>query len=146
MPNVEFLSQYNKNLAQHVAMGLQLRLRFEQEVRLLKKARAQYARRDQRIQVREEEIKKLDQEIHAIAGCRWAIGHDLLLAVMKCGESIELRQVFADIVFARIAKGISEGLKYWVEYGKANLDLEAIEAYDPEAETKYVTALHALRD
>nr|GEW00591.1 transposase (putative), gypsy type [Tanacetum cinerariifolium] len=35
---------------QDVAMGSQLRLRFEQEVRLLKKARAQIARRDQRIQ------------------------------------------------------------------------------------------------
>nr|GFD25587.1 hypothetical protein [Tanacetum cinerariifolium] len=44
----------------------QLRLRFEQEVRLLKKARAQIARRDQRIQVREEEIKKLDQEIQGL--------------------------------------------------------------------------------
>nr|GEX81133.1 hypothetical protein [Tanacetum cinerariifolium] len=39
--NVEFLSQYNKNFAQHVAMGSKLRMRFEQEVRLLKKARAQ---------------------------------------------------------------------------------------------------------
>nr|GFB55448.1 hypothetical protein [Tanacetum cinerariifolium] len=33
-----------------------------------------------------------------------------------------------------------------VEHGKANLDLESIEAYDLEVETKYVTALHALRD
>nr|GEX55061.1 transposase (putative), gypsy type [Tanacetum cinerariifolium] len=41
---------------------------------------------------------------------------------------------------------MSEGLKYGVEHGKANLDLEAIEAYDPEADTKYVAALHALRD
>nr|GEU91249.1 hypothetical protein [Tanacetum cinerariifolium] len=32
------------------------------------------------------------------------------------------------------------------EYGKANLDLEAIEAYDMEADTKYVAALLALRD
>nr|GEX50739.1 hypothetical protein [Tanacetum cinerariifolium] len=38
------------------------------------------------------------------------------------------------------------GLKYGVEHGKANLDLEAIEAYDSEADTKYVAALHALRD
>nr|GEW47580.1 hypothetical protein [Tanacetum cinerariifolium] len=66
MPNTEFLSQYNKILAQQVAMGSKLRLRFEQEVRLLKKAIAQIARRDQRIQVREEEIKKLDQEIQGL--------------------------------------------------------------------------------
>ncbi|GJW01960.1 hypothetical protein Tco_1560816 [Tanacetum coccineum] len=40
LPNAYFLSQYNINLARQVAMGSQLRLRFEQEVRLLKKARA----------------------------------------------------------------------------------------------------------
>nr|GEW38981.1 hypothetical protein [Tanacetum cinerariifolium] len=66
MPNADFLSQYNKNLAQQVAMGSQLRQRFEQEIRLLKKARAQVARRDQRIQVRKGEIKRLDQEIQSL--------------------------------------------------------------------------------
>ncbi|GKA99384.1 hypothetical protein Tco_0827321 [Tanacetum coccineum] len=44
--NADFLGRYNINLAQQVAIGSQLRLRFEQEVRLLKKARAQIARRD----------------------------------------------------------------------------------------------------
>nr|GEY94544.1 hypothetical protein [Tanacetum cinerariifolium] len=57
-----------------------------------------------------------------------------------------VEHVFADVVSAGIAKGLSEGLKYRVEHGKANLDLEAIEAYHPEADTKYVVALHALRD
>ncbi|GJV56947.1 gypsy type transposase [Tanacetum coccineum] len=64
--NTEFLSQYNMNLARQVAMGSQLRLRFEQEVRLLKKATAKIARRDQKIQAREEEIKKLDEEIRSL--------------------------------------------------------------------------------
>ncbi|GKE83731.1 hypothetical protein Tco_1557473 [Tanacetum coccineum] len=41
------------------------------------------------------------------------------LAVMKCAESTKLRQVFADVVSARIAKGMSEGLKHEVEHGKA---------------------------
>ncbi|GJW98419.1 hypothetical protein Tco_0180227 [Tanacetum coccineum] len=49
-----------------VAMGSQLRLRFKQEVRLLKKATAKIARRDQRIQVGEGEIKRLDQEIKSL--------------------------------------------------------------------------------
>ncbi|GKG23200.1 hypothetical protein Tco_0388503, partial [Tanacetum coccineum] len=66
MSNADFLGRYNINLAQQVAMGSQLRLRFEQEVRLLKKARAQISRRDQRIQVREDEIKRLDQEIQSL--------------------------------------------------------------------------------
>nr|GFC45659.1 hypothetical protein [Tanacetum cinerariifolium] len=41
----------------------------------------------------------------AIAGHRWVIGHGLRLAGKKCGESTELRQVFADVVSAWIAKG-----------------------------------------
>ncbi|GKE58694.1 hypothetical protein Tco_1497879 [Tanacetum coccineum] len=232
-----------------VAMGSQLRMRFEKEVRLLKKARAHIARRDQRIQVREEEIKRLDQEIQsfrsveeevhglcnrtknletlmeaefdmkkpaeaknaelteeleslrvqfsdlqvnnnqlsqqvsnlqaqvtgeekikaafedfkkyeddkveqrcaemdarldamsidfdeelyphmlmAMAGRRWVIGQGIRLAVMKCAESTELRQVFANVVSAGIAKGMSNGLKHGVEHRKAKLDLAAIEA------------------
>nr|GEX14985.1 hypothetical protein [Tanacetum cinerariifolium] len=224
-------------------MGSQLRLRFEQEAKLLKKSVAQVARRDKRIQARENEIKNLetlleaetdmkktakgksaelskelenfqalfsdlqvsnnrlsqqvsalqaqvigeeklktafkefkkyedsrveqrcakmdarldalsidfDEELYphmltVIAGRRWVIGHGLRLVVMKYGESTELRQVFADVVSARIAKGMSEGIKYGVEHGKANLSLKAIEAYDPKVEAKYITALHALRD
>nr|GEX94876.1 hypothetical protein [Tanacetum cinerariifolium]GEY14574.1 hypothetical protein [Tanacetum cinerariifolium] len=41
MNNEEFLRQYNVNLAQQVAMGSQLRLRFEQEAKLLRKSVAQ---------------------------------------------------------------------------------------------------------
>nr|GEW15761.1 hypothetical protein [Tanacetum cinerariifolium] len=192
-----------------VAMGSQLRLRFEQEEKLLKRSVAQVARRDQRIQARENEIKNLkalleaetdmkktaeaksteleeklkaafkefkqfennrvekhcadmnarldalsidfDEELYphmltAISSRRWVVGHGLHLAVMNYGESIELRQVFVDVVSARIAKGMSEGMKYVVEHGRANLDLEVIEAYDPEANVKYVAALHTLRD
>nr|GEV04935.1 hypothetical protein [Tanacetum cinerariifolium] len=241
--NDDFLKQYNINLARQVVMGSQLRLRFEQDAKLLKKSVAQVAHWDQRIQARENEIKNLealleaetdikmtteakntelskelknlcalfsdlqvsnerlsqqvstlqaqvtgeeklkaafeefkqyendrvekrcakigvrldalsidfDEELYhhmllAIVGRRWVIGHRLRLAVMKYGESTELRQVFADVVSAGIAKGTSKGLKYGVGHGKANLDLKAIEAYDPEANAKYVAALHALRD
>ncbi|GJY45140.1 hypothetical protein Tco_0433353 [Tanacetum coccineum] len=92
-----------------------------------------------------------DEELYphmltAIAGRRWVIGHGLRLAIMKYAESTELRQAFADVVSAGIVKGMSEGLKYGVEHGEAKLDLAAIEAYDPEAEAKYVAALTALRD
>ncbi|GJQ98339.1 gypsy type transposase [Tanacetum coccineum] len=66
LSNEEFLNQYNVNLARQVAMGSQLRLRFEQEVRLLKKAKEKVAKRDQRIHAREEEIKKLDQEVQGL--------------------------------------------------------------------------------
>nr|GEU76267.1 hypothetical protein [Tanacetum cinerariifolium] len=241
--NDDFLKQYNVNLARQVAMGSQLRLRFGQEAKLLKKSVAQVARRDKRIQARENEIKNLetlleaeadmkkavenksaelnkeletmralfsdlqvsnnhlsqqvstlqeqvsgeeklkaafeefkwyeddwveqrcaemdarldalstnfDEELYphmltAIVGRRWMIGRRLRLAVMKCGESTELRQVFADVVSAGIAKGMNKGLKHRVEHEQAKLDLEAIEANDPEAEAKYIAALHALKN
>nr|GFB44789.1 hypothetical protein [Tanacetum cinerariifolium] len=241
--NDDFLKQYNVNLARKVAMRSHLRLRFEQEAKLLKKSVAQVARRDKRIQARENEIKNhktlleaetdmkkaaenksaelskelenmwalfsdlqvsnnrllqqvstlqvqvigeeklkaafeefkqyednrvgqrcvemdarlsalsidFDEELYphrliAIVSRRWVIGHRLRLAVMKCGESTELRQAFTDVVSTGIAKGMSEGLKHGVKHGKANLSLEAIEAYDPEAKAKYIAALHALKD
>ncbi|GJY77509.1 hypothetical protein Tco_0482625 [Tanacetum coccineum] len=231
LPNEDFLSQYNTNLARQVAMGSQLRLRFEQEAKLLKKSVAQVARRDQRIQARENEIKNLealleaeadmkkaaeaknaeivkeleslraqftdlqvsndrlsqqvstlqaqvtgeerikaafeefkkyeddkveqrcaemdarldklsvdfDEELYphtltAIVGRRWVIGHGLRLAVMKCVESSEIRQAFADVVSTL------------EEYGNAGHDLVDVEAYDPEANSKFFKALQDLKD
>nr|GEY20671.1 hypothetical protein [Tanacetum cinerariifolium] len=159
-----------------VAIGWQLRLRFEQEAKLLRKSVAQVARRDQRIQARESEIKNLkallemkaslwgrDTEgrllgLQATArpdggatvyrnGCRrWVIRHGLRLAMMKCVESLEMRQAFADVVSTGVAKGMSEGLKHGVEHGHAQLTVESLEAYDPEAEAKFAAALQSLKD
>ncbi|GKB24863.1 hypothetical protein Tco_0864264, partial [Tanacetum coccineum] len=260
-------SMVGSHVPRHVAMGSQLRLRFEQEAKPLKKARSKIARRDQRIQVKEEEIKKLDQEIQSlrvveskvhglqnqtknlktlleaevdikkvaeaknaelakeldslcvqfldlqvsnnqlakqvlnlqaqvtseekikaafeefkkyeddkveqrctkmdalmdklsvdfdeelyphmltsIAGCRWVIRHGMRLAVMKCVESSKIRQAFADVMSAGLAKGISEGLKYGIEHEKAGRDLVDIKAYDLEANSKLVKALQDLKD
>ncbi|GKF06559.1 hypothetical protein Tco_0037227, partial [Tanacetum coccineum] len=86
-----------------------------------------------------EEFKKHEDE-------RVNVRHGLHLAVMKCAESTELSQAYANVVFAGIAKGMSEGLKYGVEHRKAGLELTAMEAYNPEADNKYVAALHNLKD
>nr|GEW78272.1 hypothetical protein [Tanacetum cinerariifolium] len=211
MHNEEFLGQYNINLARQVAMGSQLRLRFEQEAKLLRKFISQVVRRDQRIQARELEIKNLearleteagmkkaaedkstvlikeledlrarfsdlqvgnehlsqqvttlqgqvsgeeklkaafeefkryederverrcaeldarvdalsidfDEELYphmltAIAGHKWVVGHGLRLAMMKCAESLEMRQAFADVVSVGVAKALQslKDLKY----------------------------------
>nr|GFD55093.1 hypothetical protein [Tanacetum cinerariifolium] len=53
--------------ARQVAMGSQLRLRFEQEAKLLKKSVVQVARWDKRIQARENEIKNLETLLEAEA-------------------------------------------------------------------------------
>nr|GEU60355.1 transposase (putative), gypsy type [Tanacetum cinerariifolium] len=92
-----------------------------------------------------------DEELYphmltAIAGRRWVIGHGLRLVMMKCAESLEMRQAFADVVSAGIAKGMSEGLKHGVEHGHAQLTVESLEAYDPEAEAKFAVALQSLKD
>nr|GEW92493.1 transposase (putative), gypsy type [Tanacetum cinerariifolium] len=83
---------------------------------------------------------------NAISGRRWIIGNGLRLAMMKCAESLEMRQAFADVVSAGVAKGMSKGLKHGVEHGQARLTVESIEAYDPEAEAKFVAALQSLKD
>ncbi|GKB19019.1 hypothetical protein Tco_0852942 [Tanacetum coccineum] len=223
-------------------MGSQLRLRFEQEARLLKKANAHVSKRDQRIQARKEEISKLSHQIQSlraveeevqglrnqnenlgtlleaelklqvnnqdlshqvatlqsqvqgeeqinvafeefkmsehekveqrcaemderldalsidldeelyphmltvIAGRRWIIAHGLRLTVLKCVESLELRQAFADVVSAGIAKGFCDGIQYVLDRGKVELDLQSIEAYDPESEGKLVATMQALKD
>nr|GEZ16759.1 hypothetical protein [Tanacetum cinerariifolium] len=67
-----------------------------------------------------------DEELYphmltAIAGRRWVIGHGLRLAMMKCAESLEMRQAFADVVSAGVAKGMT-------------------------AEAKFVAALQSLKD
>nr|GEZ39524.1 transposase (putative), gypsy type [Tanacetum cinerariifolium] len=82
----------------------------------------------------------------AIAGRRWVIGHGLRFATMKCAESLEMRQAFADVVSAGISKGMSEGLKHGVEHGHAQRTIESLEAYDPEAEAKFAAALQSLKD
>ncbi|GKB07680.1 hypothetical protein Tco_0835964 [Tanacetum coccineum] len=80
-----------------------------------------------------------DEELYlhmltVIVGRRWVIGHDLRLAMLKCAESLELKQTFANVVSIGITKGFCDGLKYRVEQGEAKLDLAMVEGYDPEAE------------
>nr|GFC72967.1 hypothetical protein [Tanacetum cinerariifolium] len=92
-----------------------------------------------------------DEELYphmltAIAGRKWVIGHGLRLAMMKCVESLDMRQTFADVVFAGVAKGMSEGLKHGVEHGHAQRTVESLEAYDPEAKVKFTAALQSLKD
>nr|GEW83192.1 hypothetical protein [Tanacetum cinerariifolium] len=65
------------NLARQVAMGSQLRLRFEQEAKLLRKSVAQVARRDTRIQARELEIKNLEAILETEAETKRAAEEDV---------------------------------------------------------------------
>nr|GEY10107.1 hypothetical protein [Tanacetum cinerariifolium] len=107
---------------------------FEQEAKLLQKSVAQVARRDQRIQARESEIKNLEALLETEAGMKRAAKEK------STGLSQELERM------PGVAKGMSEGLKHGVEHGCAQLMIESLEAYDPEAEAKFAAALQSLKD
>ena len=249
MPSGEFLEEYNKNLATTVALGSQLRLRYEQEVHLRRKVAAKVVRRDARIEgldgklkalsdevkvlgaqaeaeavlkkaaearatelekellelraqhaktkidnqlmvqeiatlqaqvLGEEKIKAafedfkkaenerverrcaemdarldalsvdFDEELYphmltAIAGRRWVIGHGLRLAAMKCAESQEIREAFANVVSARMTKGYNQGLEEGAKAASEGKDIATLDGYDPESEEKLIEALQALK-
>nr|GEZ67024.1 hypothetical protein [Tanacetum cinerariifolium] len=144
----EHLSQQVATLQEHVSGEEKLKAAFEEFKRY----------EDELVEQRCVELDArldalsidFDEELYphmltAIAGRRWVIGYGLRLAMMKCAESLEMRQVFADVVSAGVAKGMNEGLKHGVEHGQAQLKVESIEAYDPEAEAKFVAALQSLK-
>nr|GEY95154.1 hypothetical protein [Tanacetum cinerariifolium] len=118
MDNEEFHRQYNVNLARQVVMGSQLRLRFKQEAKLLRKSVAQVARRDKRIQARELEIKNLKALLETEADMKKA-AEDKSAGLIQ--ELEDMRARFSDL--------------------QAQLNVESIEAYDPEAKSKFVVAL-----
>nr|GFC61388.1 hypothetical protein [Tanacetum cinerariifolium] len=176
MPNEEFLWQYNFNLARQLEIkNLEALLETKAETKRaaevknaelmgeLENVRAQFSdlkvsneHLSQRVAALQEQVsgeEKLkaafeefkrykDDQVEQ----RWVIGHRLRLATMKCAESLEMRKAFADVVSAGVAKGMSEGLKHGVEHRRAQLELESIGAYDPEAEAKFVAALQSLKD
>nr|GEX25656.1 hypothetical protein [Tanacetum cinerariifolium] len=135
--NDDFLRQYNINLARQVAMGSHLRLRIQAKKNEIKNLEVLLEAETDMKKAAEAKNAELVKELENLRA---------LFTDLQVSNDQLPQQVFADVVSAGIAKGMSEGLKYEVEHGKANLDLEAIEAYDPEADTKYVATLHALRD
>nr|GEW81285.1 hypothetical protein [Tanacetum cinerariifolium] len=159
---------------EQMAMGSQLRLRFEQEVRLLKKATNKIAKRDQRIQAREEEIERLDQEIKSLRVVEAKV-HGLRNQTKNLETLLEAKvdmKKAAEVKNVKLAKELeslrrcvkmdarldklsvdfdeelcmSEGLKHGIKHKKVDRDLAAVEAYDPEADSKYVKALQDLKD
>nr|GFD08725.1 hypothetical protein [Tanacetum cinerariifolium] len=148
----------NVNLARQVAMGSQLRLRFEQEAKLLRNSVAQVARRDKRIQARELEIRNLEASVEAEANAKRA-AEDKSAGLSQ--ELERMRAQFSDLQVSneRLSQQVAtlqqqvseeeklkaafedEGLRHGLEHGQAQRSLESIEAYDPKAEAKFVVAL-----
>nr|GEX35404.1 DNA helicase [Tanacetum cinerariifolium] len=121
----ERLSQQVATLQQQVFGEEKLKAAFEEfKKRQSERVKQRCAEMDARLDALSVEF---DEELYphiltAIAGRKWVIGHGLRLAVMKCGESLEMR----------------------ARAGQRNV--ESIEAYDPEAKAKFTAALQALKD
>nr|GEW86246.1 hypothetical protein [Tanacetum cinerariifolium] len=132
----------NTQLSQQVS-DLQAQVTGEEKMKVAFKEFKRYEddKVEQRCAEMDARLDKLsvdfDEELYphmltAIARIRWVIRHGLRQAIMKCAESSELRQSITDVMFAGLAKGMSEGLKHGIEHRRADRDLADIEAYDPE--------------
>ncbi|GJW54807.1 hypothetical protein Tco_0098892 [Tanacetum coccineum] len=163
LPNDDFLGQYNINLARQVALGSQLRLRFEQEIRLQKRATKSVARRDQRIQAREEEIQKLEQEINALRvvgtehktfGIRWEFKkYKDERESIRCAEMdarLDALSIdFDEELYPHMLTAIA-GRRWVMGHGLRLAMLKCAESlelsYDPKAEAKFMATMQALKD
>nr|GEZ67789.1 hypothetical protein [Tanacetum cinerariifolium] len=138
--------------------------------KLLRKSVAQVARRDKRIQAREHEIKNLEALLEAEADMKKAaedksarLSQELedtraLFSDLQYEDSqVEQRCAEMDARLDALSIDFDEELyphmltaivcrRHGVEHGQAQLTLESIETYDPEAETKYIASLQALED
>ncbi|GJR12003.1 hypothetical protein Tco_0794655 [Tanacetum coccineum] len=92
----------------------------------------------------------LDKEFYprfwtTIAGQRWILSRGLKLVVMKCLQSSEYLIALGEAISRAIDKGMQNRLEAGIDHGRAGRSLVDVAAYDPSAEAKYVSAVHALR-
>nr|GEV09586.1 hypothetical protein [Tanacetum cinerariifolium] len=140
-------------------MRSQLRLRFEQEAKLLRKSVAQVAHRDKRIQARELEIKNLEALLEAGADMKKAaedkstgLSQELEDTCARFSDLQEFKRYEDSRVEQRCTKMDARLDALSIDFDEELYPhmLTAIAgrrwAYDPEAEAKYVTALQALKD
>nr|GFD37331.1 hypothetical protein [Tanacetum cinerariifolium] len=81
-----------------------------------------------------------DEELYphmltAIAGRRWVIGHRLRLTMMKCAESLEMRQAFADVLAIPVYPEVRDPRNHWACTEEIKL-ADAIAANISRAEQK----------
>nr|GEU81170.1 hypothetical protein [Tanacetum cinerariifolium] len=114
---------------------------------LLKKATVKIAKQDQRIQARQEEMKKLDQEIKSLMTVEAKV-HGLHNPTKNLETLLEVE---VDMKKAAEAKNVElakelESLRIQFSDFQVGRDLADVKAYKPEADSKYVKALQDLKD
>nr|GEX06169.1 mannosyl-oligosaccharide 1,2-alpha-mannosidase MNS3 [Tanacetum cinerariifolium] len=77
---------------------------------------------------------------------RWLLTHGLKLFLVKCFNSSEYLTALGAAISHVIEKGMQSGLAAGIDYGREGKSLVDIDAYNPDAEVDFNTALQELRE
>ncbi|GJT60161.1 hypothetical protein Tco_1003694 [Tanacetum coccineum] len=81
-----------------------------------------------------------------IAGRRWLLTHGIKLAIAKCLHSPEYLSALGAAISRAIEKGMQDGLAAGITHGREGRVLSDVAAFNPSAESDYISALQELQD
>ncbi|GKA19202.1 hypothetical protein Tco_0699117 [Tanacetum coccineum] len=76
-----------------------------------------------------------------IFGRRWLLTHGMELAIAKCLNSTEYLSTLGAAIGKAVEKGMQDGLSTGFTHGAEGRNLTDVAAYNPSAETDYISAL-----
>ncbi|GJU78082.1 gypsy type transposase [Tanacetum coccineum] len=117
---------------------------------------------DEQIRVMNDKFKKLyvnfvEMALHleekfyphlltTIAGRRWLLTYGMKLAIVKCLHSPEYLSSLGAAISMAIDKGMQDGLADGITHGQEGRVLTDVVAFNPSAESDYISALQELQD
>ncbi|GJU63946.1 hypothetical protein Tco_1245781 [Tanacetum coccineum] len=84
--------------------------------------------------------------LNTIAGRRWLLTYDMKLVIVKCLHSLEYLSALGATISKAIEKGLQDGLAAGITHGQEGRVLTNVVAFNPFAESDYVSALQDLQD
>ncbi|GJY93557.1 hypothetical protein Tco_0509339 [Tanacetum coccineum] len=81
-----------------------------------------------------------------IAGRKWLLTHGIKLAIAKCLHSPEYLSALGAAISRAIEKGMQDGLAAGITHGQEGRVLLDVVAFNPFAESDYISALQELQD
>ncbi|GJU49604.1 hypothetical protein Tco_1219159 [Tanacetum coccineum] len=81
-----------------------------------------------------------------IAGRMWLLTHGIKLVIAKCLHSPEYLSALGAAISMAIEKGIQDGLAAGITHGREGRVLSDVAAFNPFAESDYISALQELQD
>ncbi|GJZ27502.1 hypothetical protein Tco_0571755 [Tanacetum coccineum] len=81
-----------------------------------------------------------------IVGRRWLLTHGIKLSIAKCLHSLEYLSALGAAISRAIEKGMQDGLAAEITHGQEGRVLSDVAAFNPSAESDYISALQELQD